>query len=158
MGRCSRPSCKFSHGDAGGGGSGGPGGGGGYGGSYGGSAREEEPSGPPAQCDAKCVERGCDNARIYITGLSPDVTTDELHVRVGSLWPAALRTALIPSSSLQALFSGIGIVGRIRQKRGYKDQWPYNIKLYTDDSGKCKGDASLTYEVRLPPVLGYVEA
>lgn len=37
-------------------------------------------------------------------------------------------------------------VGRIKQKRGYKDQWPWNIKIYTDDSGKNKGDACLAYE------------
>ncbi|KAF6136731.1 hypothetical protein GIB67_020053 [Kingdonia uniflora] len=37
-------------------------------------------------------------------------------------------------------------VARIRQKRGYKDQWPWSIMIYTDDSGKCKGDAVLSYE------------
>ena len=40
----------------------------------------------------------------------------------------------------------VGQVGRIKQKRGYKDQWPYNIKIYTDDKGKNKGDACLAYE------------
>ena len=34
-------------------------------------------------------------------------------------------------------------VARIKQKRGYKDQWPWSIKLYTDDSGKNKGDGVL---------------
>ncbi|KAI7730797.1 hypothetical protein M8C21_021396 [Ambrosia artemisiifolia] len=38
------------------------------------------------------------------------------------------------------------MVGRIKQKRGYKDQWPYNIKIYTDEQGKNKGDAALVYE------------
>lgn len=37
-------------------------------------------------------------------------------------------------------------MGRIKQKRGYKDQWPWNIKLYTDESGKSKGDGVLSYE------------
>lgn len=37
-------------------------------------------------------------------------------------------------------------VGRIKQKRGYKDQWPWNIKIYTDDKGKNKGDACVVYE------------
>lgn len=37
-------------------------------------------------------------------------------------------------------------VGRIKQKRGYKDQWPWNIKLYTDEKGNNKGDAVLSYE------------
>ncbi|KAF2596950.1 hypothetical protein F2Q68_00007890 [Brassica cretica] len=75
------------------------------------------------QCDENCDET-CDNARIYISNLPPDVTVDEL----------------------KDLFGGIGQVGRIKQKRGYKDQWPYNIKIYTDDKGKNKGDACLAYE------------
>jgi len=37
-------------------------------------------------------------------------------------------------------------VGRIKQKRGYKDQWPWNIKIYTDENGNNKGDACLAYE------------
>lgn len=37
-------------------------------------------------------------------------------------------------------------VGRIKQKRGYKDQWPWNIKIYTDEMGNNKGDACLAYE------------
>ena len=85
MGRCSRPTCKFSHGDAGGGGAGGGygGGGSGYGGGDrggGGAAPQEE--GPVVQCDAKCVERGCDNSRIYISGLAPSVTSEDLQARL----------------------------------------------------------------------------
>ena len=37
-------------------------------------------------------------------------------------------------------------VARIKQKRGYKDQWPWNIKIYTDEQGNNKGDVVLTYE------------
>lgn len=37
-------------------------------------------------------------------------------------------------------------VGKIKQKRGYKDQWPWNIKIYTDEGGNNKGDACLCYE------------
>ena len=37
-------------------------------------------------------------------------------------------------------------IGRIKQKRGYKDQWPWNIKIYTDEKGNQKGDAVLSYE------------
>ncbi|KAL4189614.1 hypothetical protein AMTRI_Chr08g166210 [Amborella trichopoda] len=75
------------------------------------------------QCDENCGD-SCDNARIYISNLPPDVTTDEL----------------------KELFGGIGQVGRIKQKRGYKDQWPWNIKIYRDDGGNSKGDAVLSYE------------
>ncbi|KAK1283356.1 hypothetical protein QJS10_CPB21g01397 [Acorus calamus] len=106
---------------------------GGYDGGYGGPPRGGGGygGGPPVaespvkvkQCDENCDEM-CDNSRIYISNLPPDVTTTEL----------------------QELFGGIGQVGRIKQKRGYKDQWPYNIKIYTDDSGKSKGDACLSYE------------
>uniref|UniRef100_M4CRC2 Uncharacterized protein n=1 Tax=Brassica campestris TaxID=3711 RepID=M4CRC2_BRACM len=101
---------------------------GGRGGGYDAPRRQESSYGDaPAekvkQCDANCDET-CDNARIYISNLPPDVTVDEL----------------------KDLFGGIGQVGRIKQKRGYKDQWPYNIKLYTDEKGKNKGDACLAYE------------
>ncbi|CAL9117280.1 unnamed protein product [Musa textilis] len=91
------------------------------GGSYG--AAPGDPTATIKQCDENCGE-SCDNSRIYISNLPPDVTTEELH----------------------DLFGGIGQVGRIKQKRGYKDQWPWNIKIYTDESGNNKGDAVLSYE------------
>ncbi|KAL9316554.1 hypothetical protein ACSQ67_017555 [Phaseolus vulgaris] len=75
------------------------------------------------QCDENCGD-SCDNSRIYISNLPPDVTIEEL----------------------RELFGGIGQVGRIKQKRGYKDQWPWNIKLYTDEKGNNKGDGCLVYE------------
>ncbi|XVE79850.1 hypothetical protein DITRI_Ditri14bG0090000 [Diplodiscus trichospermus] len=96
--------------------------------SYGGPAGGY--GGPPVdasvkikQCDGNCGD-SCDNSRIYISNLPPDVTTEEL----------------------RELFGGIGQVGRIKQKRGYKDQWPWNIKIYTDEKGNPKGDAVLSYE------------
>lgn len=92
------------------------------GGGYG-AAPAEAPPGEVKQCDENCGD-SCDNSRIYISNLPPDVTVEEL----------------------QELFGGIGQVGRIKQKRGYKDQWPWNIKIYTDESGKNKGDAALAYE------------
>ncbi|KAI6686970.1 hypothetical protein NL676_032883 [Syzygium grande] len=95
--------------------------GGGYGG--GGTVAADVPPAKVKQCDENCGDT-CDNSRIYISNLPPDVTTDEL----------------------RDLFGGIGQVGRIKQKRGYKDQWPYNIKIYTDEEGKNKGDAVLSYE------------
>lgn len=75
------------------------------------------------QCDENCDDT-CDNTRIYIAGLPLDVKEDEL----------------------KDLFGGIGQVARLKQKRGYKDQWPWNIKIYTDEQGKNKGDAVLSYE------------
>lgn len=44
------------------------------------------------------------------------------------------------------MFGALGVVARERQKRGFKDQWPFKIKVYTDDNGQAKGDAVLTYE------------
>ncbi|KAF3547783.1 hypothetical protein DY000_02003907 [Brassica cretica] len=103
------------------------GGRGGRDGSYDGDSapRRQEPSygDAPAEKVKQCDEN-CDNATIYINNLPPDVITDEL----------------------KDLFGGIGQVGRIKQKRGYKDQRPYNIKIYTVEKGKNKGDACLAYE------------
>lgn len=98
------------------------------GGGYGAQPREDitvdgSKDVPVKQCDENCGD-SCDNARIYISGLPLDVKEDEL----------------------QELFGGIGQVARVKQKRGYKDQWPYNIKIYQDESGKNKGDAVLSYE------------
>ncbi|KAE9596065.1 putative RNA recognition motif domain, Zinc finger, RanBP2-type [Lupinus albus] len=113
----------------GGGGRGGPPGGydSGYGavsrGGHGGAPAAAEPPAKVKQCDDNCDDT-CDNSRIYISNLPPDVTIEEL----------------------RDLFGGIGQVGRIKQKRGYKDQWPWNIKIYTDEKGNNKGDACLAYE------------
>ncbi|KAE8688788.1 Transcription initiation factor TFIID subunit 15b [Hibiscus syriacus] len=91
------------------------------GGGYGGPSTDAP--GKIKQCDENCGD-SCDNTRIYISNLPPDSTIEEL----------------------RDLFGGIGQVGRIKQKRGYKDQWPWNIKIYTDEKGNPKGDAVLTYE------------
>ena len=61
---------------------------------------------------------------MYISNLPTDITSDEL----------------------QEMFGALGVVAREKQKRGYKDQWPFKIKVYTDDNGQVKGDAVLTYE------------
>ncbi|TKY56519.1 Transcription initiation factor TFIID subunit 15b [Spatholobus suberectus] len=96
----------------------------GYDGSRGGfGGATAEPPAKVKQCDENCGD-SCDNSRIYISNLPPDVTIEEL----------------------RELFGGIGQVGRIKQKRGYKDQWPWNIKIYTDEKGNNKGDACLVYE------------
>ncbi|KAK7385571.1 hypothetical protein VNO78_31296 [Psophocarpus tetragonolobus] len=98
----------------------------GYDSGFGAGSQGGAPAEPPAklkQCDENCGD-SCDNSRIYISNLPPDVTIEEL----------------------KELFGGIGQVGRIKQKRGYKDQWPWNIKLYTDEKGNTKGDGCLVYE------------
>ncbi|XP_071687150.1 transcription initiation factor TFIID subunit 15b-like [Rutidosis leptorrhynchoides] len=100
---------------------------GGYGGrpkSQGGSggALAEAPA-KVKKCHETC-DKSCDNARIYISNLPPDVTVDEL----------------------RALFGGLGQIGRIKQERSYNDTWPYDITIYTDEHGKNKGDAVLVFE------------
>lgn len=36
---------------------------------------------------------------------------------------------------------------RVEQKRGYKDQWPFSVRIYKDEStGKPKGDCIIKYE------------
>ncbi|KAM3695173.1 hypothetical protein ACB098_07G110400 [Castanea mollissima] len=52
----------------------------------------------------------------------------------------------VTTEELRELFGGIGQVGRIKQKRGYKDQWQWNIEIYTVEMGNNKGDAILSYE------------
>ncbi|KAK6122157.1 hypothetical protein DH2020_044100 [Rehmannia glutinosa] len=112
-------------GDSRGSGRGGPHGGYGGGprnaGGYGGTPAEAPEK--VKQCDENCGD-SCDNSRIYISNLPPDVTIEEL----------------------RELFGSIGQVARIKQKRGYKDQWPWSIKIYTDEQGNNKGDAVLSYE------------
>ncbi|TMW62525.1 hypothetical protein Poli38472_005143 [Pythium oligandrum] len=103
-------------------------------------AREEQPTNaqppreddkPPQQSTSSSgwdAKKEAENdptwARIYISNLPTDITSDEL----------------------QELFGSLGVVAREKQKRGYKDQWPFKIKVYTDDAGQVKGDAVLTYE------------
>ncbi|CAM9689896.1 unnamed protein product [Hapterophycus canaliculatus] len=97
------------------------GGGGGGGGGY----EDAAPPGAESTCGKECGEE-CDNNRIYVSGLPTTIT----------------------ESDLVDKFSSIGIIARIRQqKRGYKDQWPFSVRIYKDDStGKPKGDCIIKYE------------
>ncbi|KAF4320648.1 hypothetical protein BBO99_00005442 [Phytophthora kernoviae] len=92
-----------------------------------GDANEQQESQPKASGAWDPAKEALEDptwARIYISDLPTDITSDEL----------------------QEMFGAIGIVAREKQKRGYKDQWPFKIKIYTDNDGKAKGDAVLTYE------------
>lgn len=93
--------------------------------------QQDQPRDEPAQTissgtwdAAKEAQNDPTWARIYISNLPTDITSDEL----------------------QEMFGALGVVAREKQKRGYKDQWPFKIKVYTDDNGQAKGDAVLTYE------------
>ena len=55
---------------------------------------------------------------MFLQGLPKDVTEEEL----------------------QQLFGMLGTVARKKQKRGYPDQWPFKINIYTDATGQCKGN------------------
>mmetsp|Transcript_32264 Transcript_32264/g.41465 ORF Transcript_32264/g.41465 Transcript_32264/m.41465 type:complete len:272 (-) Transcript_32264:217-1032(-) len=87
----------------------------------GGGGGDRYGNGGSSQAPAKVEDT---NNKIYITGLPPNVKAEEL----------------------QEKFGMIGVVARKKQKRGYPDQWPFKINIYTGSDGKCKGDASLTYE------------
>ena len=54
---------------------------------------------------------------------------------------------------LRELFSGIGIIARIRQKQGFPDQWPFAVKIYKDERGNNKDEAIVTYD---DPMAGWV--
>eukprot|EP00904_Undaria_pinnatifida_P000990 jgi/Undpi1/10892/HiC_scaffold_3.g01418.m1 len=90
------------------------------------SAESTRPNGnPAAACRGKECGEDCDNNRIYVSGLPTTITETDLVEK----------------------FGGIGIIARIRQKRGYKDQWPFSVRIYKDDStGKPKGDCIIKYE------------
>lgn len=98
-----RGGSSYGNGGDRGGSSYGSGGGGDRGGSYGGGSSSREP---------EKVEDT--NNKIYITGLPPNVTAEEL----------------------QEKFGMIGVVARKKQKRGYPDQWPYKINIYLGSDGK----------------------
>ncbi|CBN75961.1 conserved unknown protein [Ectocarpus siliculosus] len=86
--------------------------------------REEEPAGTESTCGKDCGDE-CDNNRVYVSGLPTTITETDLVEK----------------------FSTIGIIARIRQKRGYKDQWPFSVRIYKDDNtGKPKGDCIIKYE------------
>lgn len=75
---------------------------------------------PPAQAER---ESGGTNRRVYVAGLARTATPDEI----------------------QKLFGQLGQVQRIKQKRGYPDQWPWKIKMYTDEKGAFKGDCVISF-------------
>lgn len=66
------------------------------------------------------------DSKIYISGLPPDTTVEELADH----------------------FSMTGKIARKRphNKKGFPDQWPFNIKLYFDDNDVFRGDALVAYE------------
>ncbi|KAH0465064.1 hypothetical protein IEQ34_005167 [Dendrobium chrysotoxum] len=124
------------------------------GGAYGG-APVESPS-KIKQCDETCGD-SCDNSRICISDLPLGVTIEgsfwqdwtdyKINVKkmcylLDFFWVGGWDET-VPEYKLSERLS---MVGRIKQKRGYKDQWPWNIKIYTDEAGNNKGDAFLSYE------------
>ncbi|URD83697.1 Zn-finger in Ran binding protein [Musa troglodytarum] len=150
----------------------------GYGGGYGDHMNPVRDSGVPPrhrggafgappvavkQCDENCGE-SCDNTRIYISNLPPDVTTEDLHDLFGGIGQEqsikqrglglhyrhredkGMGGYSSPRRGREKVIGGRGCAIGIKQKRGYKDQWPWNIKIYTDEYGNNKGDAVLSYE------------
>lgn len=91
-----------------GGGGGGGGGDSRYGGGGGDSYGDSRSSSQPSKQAAAPPESS--NPKIYITGLPPNVTAEQL----------------------QETFGMLGTVARKRQKRGYPDQWPFKINVYME--------------------------
>ena len=83
------------------------GGGDSYGESRGGGSGS---SGPPPKARQEAAAPEATNPKIYITGLPPNVTAEQL----------------------QETFGMLGTVARKRQKRGYPDQWPFKINVYME--------------------------
>jgi RNA-binding protein FUS len=66
------------------------------------------------------------NNRIFVKGFDPETTT---------------------SDDLRELFGGIGMISRVRQRTGFPDQWPWAVKIYSDEStGKNKDECTITYD------------
>jgi RNA-binding protein FUS len=63
--------------------------------------------------------------RIFIKGFDPIKTSED---------------------DLRELFSGIGIIARVRQKQGFPDQWPFAVKIYKDERGQNKDECVITYD------------
>lgn len=70
------------------------------------------------------TDEGRMECKIYVSGL-PSNTTEEMLVEH---------------------FGVTGTIARKKQKRGFPDSWPFNIRLYNDEQGKFKGDALVTYD------------
>ncbi|RHY30157.1 hypothetical protein DYB32_004560 [Aphanomyces invadans] len=78
-------------------------------------------------------------------------TTEEIEIRIRVTVAATMETTAA-ARTLHQSQQGLG-TQRLKpkkmnqkQKRGYKDQWPWKIKIYTNDDGTLKGDAVITYE------------
>ncbi|CAM9268870.1 unnamed protein product [Ascophyllum nodosum] len=98
----------------------------GHGDDGGGDAFYQDSAPPPAgesACGKNCGDE-CDNNRIYVSGLPSTITEKDLVDKFGT----------------------IGIIARVRQKRGYKDQWPFSVRIYTDEANVPKGDCIIKYE------------
>jgi RNA-binding protein FUS len=63
--------------------------------------------------------------RIFVQGFDPSTTSED---------------------DLKELFSGIGVIARVRQRFGFPDQWPHAVKIYRDADGNPKDEAVIKYD------------
>lgn len=62
--------------------------------------------------------------------------------RRSSAGPSDWQFACRPTAVIGSFF-----ISCREQKRGYKDQWPFSVRIYKDEStGKPKGDCIIKYE------------
>ena len=61
-------------------------------------------------------------------------------------WASSHTSASTSEDDLREVFSGIGIISRVKQRTGFPDQWPYAVKIYRDERGEKKDEAVITYD------------
>ncbi|MCH82068.1 transcription initiation factor TFIID subunit 15b-like, partial [Trifolium medium] len=85
---------------------------------------------------------------LYVIGVLTGVSSEREYLCDGKVIKVIVLELTDQSDKCECALFGdyVDEVGRIKQNRGYKDQWPYNIKIYTDENRKNKGDACLAYE------------
>ncbi len=62
--------------------------------------------------------------------------------------PSSWHLHTVPHAAAVPHPRGFAVLARPpEQKRGYKDQWPFSVRIYKDDAtGKPKGDCIIKYE------------
>ena len=71
---------------------------------------------------------------------------DGLEDTTNRIFIKGFDAASTSEDDLREVFSGIGIISRVRQRTGFPDQWPYAVRIYLDERGQKKDEAVITYD------------
>jgi|TARA_B100000683_G_scaffold141185_1_gene137436 RNA-binding protein FUS len=71
---------------------------------------------------------------------------DGLEDTTNRIFIKGFDVASTSEDDLREVFSGIGIISRVKQRTGFPDQWPYAVKIYRDERGEKKDEAVITYD------------